>query len=200
VLAVELAVRLLVQLGLLERDQLAFGQHAAVLGQLGFQGFQPLLHGLQVVAQPDAADTERRDLGAALLQLVGSPRLAPSRLVDGHRHHGGFHVGRGTVLQVGLGPGDLGQRQIAAFLIEVSKAIETVAAVAHHPAGLGHAAQLLGQLQKADFGLDHFALGCRHDGLSGHTGRGAALRLWLRAPALPPPIQAVRQIMSRLLH
>ena len=88
--------------------------------------------------------------------------------------------------QVGLGPGDLGQRQIAAFLVEVSKAVETVAAVAHHPAGLGHAAQLLGQFQQPDLGLDHLALGCRHDGLSSETGRDAALRPWLRAPAAQP--------------
>ena len=127
--AVELAGCLLIQLGLFERHQLALGQHAALLGDLDLQGFQPLLHGLQVVAHPDAADPERRDLGAALLQFVGSPRLAPGRLLDGHRDHGGFHLGRGTVLQVGLGQGDLGQRQIAAFLVKVSKAVETVAAV-----------------------------------------------------------------------
>ena len=57
-LAVELAVGFLVQLGLLERHQLAFGEHANVLGDRGLEGFQPLLHRLQVVAQPDAANPE----------------------------------------------------------------------------------------------------------------------------------------------
>ena len=34
--------------------------------------------------------------------------------------------------------------------VQISEAIEAVPAIAHHPAGLGHAAKLLGQLQQAD--------------------------------------------------
>jgi hypothetical protein len=54
-LALELAMRLLLGLGLFQRDDLRLGQHQAFLGALGFQRLEPLGHGLQVVAQPDAA-------------------------------------------------------------------------------------------------------------------------------------------------
>src|SRR4051812_6539417 len=36
-------------------------------------------------------------------------------LLDGHRHHGSFHLRRGAVLQVGLRTGDLRQRQSPPF-------------------------------------------------------------------------------------
>ena len=52
-LALELAMSLLLGLGLFQRDDLRLGQHQAFLGALGFQRLEPLGHGLQVVAQPD---------------------------------------------------------------------------------------------------------------------------------------------------
>src|SRR5271163_1514357 len=51
--ALELAMRLLFALGLLQRGQLAFGQHQAFLGGLGFERLEPLLHRLQIMALPD---------------------------------------------------------------------------------------------------------------------------------------------------
>jgi hypothetical protein len=125
-------------------------------------------------------------VGAAPLRLVRGARLAPGGFLDGRRHHRGLDLGRHPVLRVGLGLGDLGQRQLAALLVQIAEAAEAVARVAHHPTGLRHAAQLLRQLQQADLGLDHLAFGRRHGMLSGATGRGAALRLWLRAPASVP--------------
>ena len=53
-LTLELAMGLLLSLGLFQRDQLGFGQHQALLGALGFESFEPLLHGFQVVAHPHA--------------------------------------------------------------------------------------------------------------------------------------------------
>jgi tetratricopeptide (TPR) repeat protein len=49
-LTLELAVRLLLGLGLFQRDDLRLGQHQALLGALGFQRLEPLVHSLQVVA------------------------------------------------------------------------------------------------------------------------------------------------------
>jgi len=69
-LAFELAARLLVALGLLERRDLRLAQHQALLRHLGLERLQPLLGVLQVVAQPHAAHAEGRDRQAALLQLV----------------------------------------------------------------------------------------------------------------------------------
>src|ERR1700749_2962206 len=187
-LAVELAMGLFVELGFLQRHQLTLSQHPTILGDLRFQSLQPLLHRLQVVAHPNAAYAKRRHLGAALLQLVGGPRLAPGGLVDGHSHHHRLDLRRGAVLQIGLGACDLGQRKIPTLLIQIPEAIEAIARIAHHSAGLGHAAQLLSQLQQPDLSLDHLTLGGRHDGLPGETGRGGALRLWLRAPASSPTV------------
>src|SRR6266567_3652449 len=53
-LALELAVGLLLGLGPFERHDLGLGEHQAFPGALGLQGFEPLLHGLEVVAQPHA--------------------------------------------------------------------------------------------------------------------------------------------------
>src|SRR5262249_27866477 len=53
-LALELTVGLLLGLGPFERHDLGFGEHQAFLGALGLQGLEPLLHGLEVVAQPHA--------------------------------------------------------------------------------------------------------------------------------------------------
>src|SRR5262245_11870094 len=74
-LALELAVRLLLGLGLLQRNDLRLGQHQALLGALGFQRFEPLVHGLQVVAQPHTAHASRGDREPALAQFVGNADL-----------------------------------------------------------------------------------------------------------------------------
>ena len=55
----ELAAGLLVGLGLFQGYDLRLGQDQAFLGHLGLERFQPVLHGLQVVAQPDRAHPER---------------------------------------------------------------------------------------------------------------------------------------------
>jgi len=55
VFGLDLAVRLLVLSRLLERGDLVLGEHQAFLGHLGRQRLQPLLEGLQVMAQPDGA-------------------------------------------------------------------------------------------------------------------------------------------------
>jgi len=57
----DLAMGLFIVLGLLQRDDLALGEDQAVLGDLGFQGLQTQLEGLQVMTQPDAADAAGRD-------------------------------------------------------------------------------------------------------------------------------------------
>ena len=59
--AVELAMRLFLALGLLQRGDLAFGQHQAFLGDLGFEGLESLLHRLQIMALPYSAHPGRRN-------------------------------------------------------------------------------------------------------------------------------------------
>jgi hypothetical protein len=51
VLTLDLAMRLLVGLRLLERSELALGQYSTFLGDLGLERFQPLLRRRQVVPQ-----------------------------------------------------------------------------------------------------------------------------------------------------
>src|SRR6266540_2745527 len=60
-LALELAVGLLLGLGPFQRHDLGLGEHQAFLGALGLQGLEPLLHGLEVVAQPHATHAGGRD-------------------------------------------------------------------------------------------------------------------------------------------
>src|SRR5262245_20867979 len=71
-LALKLAMRLLVELGLLERGHLRLGQHHALLRALAIRRLQTLLHGLQIMAQPHAAHAGRRDASALLLSSLAT--------------------------------------------------------------------------------------------------------------------------------
>src|SRR4029077_8423472 len=53
-LALELAMGLLLGLGLFQRDELGLGQDQAFLGALGLQRFEPLVHGLEVMTPAGA--------------------------------------------------------------------------------------------------------------------------------------------------
>ena len=94
-LALELAVRLLLGLGLFQRDDLRLGQHQAFLGAFGFQRLEPLVHRLQVVAQPHTAHAGRGDREPALSQLVGNAGLTEGRLLNGECNDGVLDL-RGT--------------------------------------------------------------------------------------------------------
>jgi hypothetical protein len=92
----------------------------ALLGALGFQRLEPFVHGLQIVAQPHAAHTGRRDHKPTFSQFVGNPDLTKGRLLDGERNNGIFDLLRHAVLQHRLLAADLLQRQLAAFLLKLS--------------------------------------------------------------------------------
>src|SRR5271155_6254729 len=77
--ALELAMRLLFALGLLQRGELAFSQHQAFLSDLGFERLEPFLHRLKIVALPDPAHPGRRNQIAELAENVGGGDLAISR-------------------------------------------------------------------------------------------------------------------------
>src|SRR4029079_3291065 len=81
-LALELAVRFLVGLGFLERDDLRFGEQDAILRRLGLERLQAVLHRGQVVALPHAAHAGGRYRQPTPLQSLGDPYLAPGRLLD----------------------------------------------------------------------------------------------------------------------
>jgi hypothetical protein len=97
------------------------------------------------VAEPDFPHAEGGHHDAALAELVGDPELPPGGLVDGHPDRRRLDRGVDPILQVRLAPGELLQRDLAAFLVQLLEA--AVAAVAHDLAGLADAAELLGQLQ-----------------------------------------------------
>src|SRR5207247_2561117 len=67
--------------------------------------------------------------------------LAESRLFDGNRHDGVFDLLCDAVFQHWLLATDLLQRQLAAFVVKLLEAVEAVAAIAHHLAGLAHIAK-----------------------------------------------------------
>ena len=152
--AFELAMRFLFALGLLQRGELAFRQHQAFLGDLGLEGLEPLLHRLKIMALPDAANASRRDRMPELAKLVGDADLAVRRPVQRKLDDDRLDLGRRAVLQDRLAPRQLLQRQFAAGVIKLLETIETVAAIAHHFAGLADVAELLGQLQQPNLGAD----------------------------------------------
>ena len=69
-------------LGTLQGGELIFRQHNAFLGDLGLQSLETFLKDLQVMSEPDASNSARRDKHALLTQFVAHPNLAPGRLVN----------------------------------------------------------------------------------------------------------------------
>ena len=203
--AFELAVDLLLGFGLLQSDDLGFGQHEALLRHLGLQRLETPFGVRQIVAQPYCAHAEGRDRQALLLQLVGGADLAPGRLLDRQRHHRRFDLGGNAVLQDRLLAADLLQRHLAAFVVQLLKPVEAVAAIPHHLAGLADIAQLLGQFQHADLGSDNLLL-LRHrvGSCAGTCGAARARRSGERSRSprrlIAHHFKPNCQIKSRLLH
>src|SRR5215475_5514246 len=182
-LARELAMGLLLGLGLFQGDQLGLGQHQTLLGALGFQRLEPLDHGLEVVTLPDAAHPRGRHRQPALPQLVGDADLAEGRLLNSQFNDGVLDLLRHPVLQHRLLAADLLQRQLAALVLKLLEAVEAVAAVTHHLAGLADVAELLGELQKPDLGADDLLF-------SGHGVLQSAEAGRFATPTAPRPASA----------
>src|SRR6185312_432826 len=123
---------------------------------------------------PDAADAKGRDADAALEQFVRGARLSPGWLLDGQRDGGLLDLRRNAILQDGLPAGEFLQGDLAAFVVQLLKAIEAVPAVAHDLASLGHVAELLGKLEEAGFGSNDLLV----------LGHGGVLRCGQRTPSV----------------
>src|SRR5215204_2438120 len=91
-----------------------------------------------------------------------------------------------------LAPRQLLKRQLASGLVEILEAIEAVARVPHHLAGLAHVAKLPGELQQAQLGADDL-LFLSHDRCPLER-RGRALRTPTtpRPASVPPCLQLTR--------
>ena len=74
--------------------------------------------------------------------------------------------------------------------------VKAVAAISHHPAGLGHAAQLLGQFQQTNLCLDDLSLGRCHRGFSREPAGALRYTYGSATRPLSPSIQTVRQLTS----
>jgi hypothetical protein len=86
--------------------------------------------------QPDAADTSGRDKESTLLQFVGDSHLAIGRLLGGKGEDSLLDVCFDAILEAGLLAADLLHGQLTALLVQLLEAVEAVAAVTHHFAGL----------------------------------------------------------------
>jgi len=124
------------------------------------------------MALPHAAHASRRNRQTALLQLIGDANLAEGRLLNRKCNDSVLDLLRHTVLQHRLLAADLLQRELAPLVVEFLEAIETVAAVAHHLAGLADVAELFGKLKQSNFGTDDL-LFSRH-GVLQSPRRGAS--------------------------
>jgi hypothetical protein len=133
----------------------------SLLGALGFQRLEPLVHRLEVVAQPHTAHAGGGNRQPALPQFVGHAQLPECRLLERERNDRVFDLLSYAVLQHRLLAADLLQRQLAACIVKLLEAVEAVAAVAHHLAGLADIAELFGELQQPDFRPDDLLFGRR---------------------------------------
>jgi hypothetical protein len=90
--------------------------------------------------------------------------LAPGRLLDGDLEHRRLHLRRRPVLRQRHPAAHLGQRQLAALLVEIAEPVKAISTIPHHLAGLTDAAELLGQLQQPNLATDDL-LFARHAAL-----------------------------------
>jgi hypothetical protein len=97
-LALELPVRLLVGLRLLECGDLRLGQHAAVLGDLRLQRLQAMPHRRQIVPLPDAAPPPADTMIPRSASSLATRNLTPGRLLDREHDHRRLHLRRHAVL------------------------------------------------------------------------------------------------------
>ena len=165
-------MRLLLSLGLFQRDELGLGQDQAFLGALGLQCFEPLVHRSRGHDAATRTHAGGRDREPALAQFVGDADLTEGRLSTASATTASS-ISCATQFFLRLLAADLFQRQLAAFVIEFLKAVEAVAAIAHHLAGLADIAELLGELQEPNLGADDLLFG-RH--VVSSIRRGGALR------------------------
>ncbi len=135
-LAFELAMRFFFGFCFFEGRELSFGEDDAVLGHFGFQSFQPLLHRLQIMAQPNAADAGGRDSQPALSEFIGDTHLPKSWLFDSEFDYGAIDLFCDAVAKHRLLAGDFGERDLPAFIVKLLEAVEAVTAIAHHLSGL----------------------------------------------------------------
>ena len=132
---------------------------------------------------PHTAHAGGRNHEPTFPQFVGDTDLTERRLLDGERNDGVFDLLRHAILQHGLLAADLLQSKVPAFVVKLLEAIEAVAAIAHHLAGLTHIAELFGKLQQSNFGADDL-LFSRHGVLQcAEAGRFAT-------PTAPRPASA----------
>jgi hypothetical protein len=108
---------------------------------------------------------------AELAKLIGDADLAVGRSFQRELDNDPLAFRRRAVLQNRFAPRQLLQRQFAAGVVEFLEAVEAVAAVAHHFAGLADVAKLLGQLQKPHLGADDFLFLGQVSVLSKRRGR-----------------------------
>src|SRR5580692_10049728 len=161
---------------------------------LGFERLEPFLHRLKILALPDPAHAGGRNRMAELAKRVGDADLAISRPVQRKRDDDRLDVGRRAVLQDRVAPRQLLQRQFAAGVVKLLEAIETVARVAHHFAGLADIAELPGQLQQPYLGADDLLFLGHRRVLSKRRGRA------LRTPTTPRPASASASAMTPIVR
>ena len=120
-----------------------------VFSRFPFQAHQALVAGLQIVAQPDAADARGRDFDAGQAQVIGDALGAVGRPGQAMGQHPFLDL-RGDPVRVGAaGAAALfDQRGDAPHLEGAADFIEGVAVVAHDLAGPGDVAEFVGQLQQ----------------------------------------------------
>ena len=99
------------------------------------------------MALPHAADAGRRNREPTLSQFVGDTHLPEGWPLNGERYDSGLDLLSDAVLKHRLLARDFGQRDLAAFVVQLLESIEAIPAIPHHLASLAHIAELLGELQ-----------------------------------------------------
>jgi hypothetical protein len=165
-------------------------RNETVLRDLRLERLEALLHGLEIVPLPHAAHAGRRDRVATLADLVGYPDLAKGRLLQGQLDDDCLDLGRRAIRQQRLASRELLKGDFAPSIIQLLEAVEAVARVAHHLAGLADVAELPGKFQQANFSPNDLLL-FRHRRCPLER-RGRALR----TPTTPRPASASPQPMT----
>jgi hypothetical protein len=114
-----------------------------------------LVAGLQIVTKRDVSDARRRDLDPGQAKLVGEALGTVSRTLQTVVEHARLDL-RGDAVRMGRtgAAAALYERRHAARLEGAAHFVDGVAVKTHDAAGLGHVAEVVGELQRRALAFD----------------------------------------------
>ena len=146
-LGFDLAMGFFVLFGPLQSRLLLFGENDTSLSHFGFQGLDSFLEVLQIMPQPNAVDSTRRDNETPFTEFIGGPQTTKGGIFNGQLHHRFFDIRIHPVFQEWFSMGSHLKSLFAAGFIQIFETTVAITGESHDATGFCGVSQLLSQFQ-----------------------------------------------------